>query len=214
MALLDYQPPASDLPPLRLLKRAWSLAQVIPALARFMVTCRHALAQERIVSFFRAVRTSGAPSSSGGTIPKVGAVGFCWGGFYAVELAADEEGSRVMIERDGGETEEVSLIDCAFTAHPSLLRIPRDIERVVKPLSVANGDDDEFMGRKAMVGLREVLEGKNEVAGREVHEVVVYPGAKHGFGVRRDWNDEVQREGRERSEDQAVGWMRRHFQVE
>ena len=41
-------------------------------------------------------------------------------------LAADEE-----------KVDGKSLIDCGFTAHPSLLSVPNDMEKVKKPLSVA-----------------------------------------------------------------------------
>ncbi|KAK4446317.1 protein AIM2 [Podospora aff. communis PSN243] len=201
LTLMDYQPPPSDFRITRLLKRTWSILQVIPSLVRYLLTCRHALAQPRILSYLRSVRTSTAPAPS-----KLGVVGFCWGGLYAVELTHDAPENKVVV---GGE--EVDLVDCAFTAHPSLLTIPGDIEKVVKPLSVANGDDDSFMGRKGMVKLNDILDAKNGAAGEEVHEVVVFPGAEHGFGVRRDWRDALQKECRDKCEDQAVAWFRRQF---
>jgi hypothetical protein len=61
--------------------------------------------------------------------------------------------------------------------------------------------------------LVEILEGKNAEAGggEGIHEAVVYPGAKHGFAVRGDLGDPLQRERGEKSEEQAVVWFRRHF---
>lgn len=131
---------------------------------------------------------------------------------------------------DGGQP----LIDCAFAAHPSLLTFPTHIEGVVQPLSVANGDDDQYMRRDKMEVLMGILEGKNEadvgagvgpgvegggdagVGGGEGgsdprYEVVVYPNAKHGFAVRGDKADPMQRERGEKSEDQAVRWFKRWF---
>jgi dienelactone hydrolase len=84
------------------------------------------------------------------------------------------------------------------------------------------------MGREKMGVLTRVLEGKNEAdaaaaaaagaggsGGEGVlgprYEVVVYPGAKHGFAVRGDRADPMQREKGEQSEDQAVKWFRRWF---
>lgn len=132
--------------------------------------------------------------------------GFCFGGFFAVELTHEGPGNVVVSPVSG---EMIPLIDCAFTAHPSLLTIPRDVERVSRPLSVANGENDEFMGRRKMEVLRGVMEGKNAGAGEGRYEVVVYPGATHGFAVRRDWDDDVQRGAKEGSEDQAVRFFRR-----
>ncbi|KAL2017473.1 hypothetical protein VTK56DRAFT_2069 [Thermocarpiscus australiensis] len=179
------------------LKRAWSFLTILPVLLRFLVRNRAAAAHPRVLSFFRALR---AASGRG----KIAAAGFCWGGLHAVRLTHDVPDSNGVDP----------LVDCAFTAHPSLLTIPGDIEAVVRPLSVANGDDDEYMGREKMRRVVAILEGKNRAAGREVHETAVYPGAKHGFGVRANPADPVQREAAERSEEQAVRWFRRHFEEE
>lgn len=118
----------------------------------------------------------------------------------------------------GEDGAEHPLIDCAFTAHPSLLSLPGDIDKVYFPLSVANGDDDKYMGKEKMVSLVKTLEGKCAGEGtaegeREEgrYEAVVYPGAKHGFAVRGDPGDPLQRESEEGSEEQAVRWFRRFF---
>lgn len=199
MTNMDFIPPATASLPSRLAQRTWALAQVMPPLLRFAYTCRQSIARKRIVDFLRAVRTSVSPP------PAVGVAGFCWGGSFAVALTHEGPANEFV----GPTGEGIPLIDCAFTAHPSLLTIPRDVERVSRPLSVANGDDDEFMGRRKMQVLRGVMEGKNSGAGEGRYEVVVYPGAKHGFAVRRDWDDDVQRGAKEGSESQAVMFFRR-----
>jgi dienelactone hydrolase len=137
---------------------------------------------------------------------KIGVAGFCWGGLYTVLLAHDTPANKVSI--DG---KDYPLINCAFTAHPSLLSIPAHLEAVVRPLSVANGDDDEFMGKEKMKVLVEILEGKNKVLGEERHEAVVYPGAAHGFSTRGDPKDPLQLERGQKSEQQAVRWFQRWF---
>ena len=198
---MEYQPPANDFIALRLIKRVWSILQVVPPLIRFAIACRHSVAQSRMHAFLGAVRTSATTPP-----PKVGVAGFCWGGRYAVELTHDTRSNKISV---GGK--QVPLIDCAFTAHPSLLTIPRDIENALLPLSVANGDNDSFMGRENLAKLKQTLQGKNEELGSELHEVVVYPGAEHGFAIRRDWNDQLQKDCRDKCEDQAVSWFRRYF---
>ncbi|KAI3542944.1 dienelactone hydrolase [Colletotrichum filicis] len=122
--------------------------------------------------------------------------GFCWGGKFTVLL------SQLAAGPFGGER----LIDCGFTAHPSFLTLPGDLEKVVLPLSVANGDDDMMMPRARMVEAKSVLGKKGED-----FEIVEYVGATHGFAVRGNPNDQRQAEFGMRAEDQAVGWFRRWF---
>ncbi|KAK1654214.1 hypothetical protein BDP81DRAFT_79585 [Colletotrichum phormii] len=127
---------------------------------------------------------------------KIGVAGFCWGGKFTVQLTQLAAGPF------GGKR----LIDCGFTAHPSFLTLPGDLEKAVLPLSVANGDDDMMMPRARMVEAKSVLGKKGEG-----FEIVEYPGAKHGFAVRGDPNDQRQADFGMRAEDQAVGWFRRWF---
>ncbi|KAK0731879.1 hypothetical protein B0H67DRAFT_640218 [Lasiosphaeris hirsuta] len=197
MNLLEYVPPADAWLPVRVARRAWALARAVPLLARFLVRCRAAVVRPRVLAFVRAVR--GVVGEG-----KVGVAGFCWGGVYAVRLAQAREENVV---------EGRAVADCVFTAHPTFVKVPSDVEKVVQPLSVANGDDDAQMGARGMVRLRAILEAKNDAAGKEVHEVVVYPGAKHGFAVRGDRADALQKERGDKSEDQAVRWFRLHFEA-
>jgi dienelactone hydrolase len=221
---MEYKPPPTNFIALRLVKRIWSILQVIPALIRFGIGCRHSLAQQRIRAFLTGIHTSN-PSSSSSSPTKIGVAGFCWGGRFTVELTHDTPSNTITLNHNNGQEQEqeqkqLPLITCAFTAHPSLLSIPQDIEKVSLPLSLANGDDDSFMGSKKLAKVREILDRKNrefaadlhdDVPGDERHEVVVYPGAQHGFAVRRDWDDPSRRECRDGCEDQAVRWFRRHF---
>lgn len=57
---------------------------------------------------------------------KVGAIGFCWGGRYAILAAHDK-------------------VDAAFAAHPSLVAVPGDFDPVKKPLSIAIGTKDSLL---------------------------------------------------------------------
>ena len=85
--------------------------------------------------------------------------------------------------------------------------MPRAIEAAKLRLSVAIGHEDRAMKWPRIVRMKEIPEVKL----RGEHEVVVMPGAKHGFAVRVDPTDEVQLEFAERAEDQAVEWFSRRF---
>lgn len=176
-----------------------------------VIATRSGVVVPRIQNYLRAVRLSPpsplpprpstSTSSSAGEASakkdtKIGVAGFCWGGKFTVLL------SQLAAGPFGGER----LIDCGFTAHPSFLTLPGDLEKVVLPLSVANGDDDMMMPRARMVEAKSVLGKKGED-----FEIVEYPGAKHGFAVRGNPNDPRQADFGMRAEDQAVGWFRRWF---
>ncbi|KAK3382188.1 hypothetical protein B0T24DRAFT_3139 [Lasiosphaeria ovina] len=205
MVLLESKPAAADSWIVRRLKRAWSILRVAPSMVSFVYNCRASLVKPRMLPFLSGVR-AGAGGAPG--LQKLGVAGFCWGGLYATMLTHDVAKNRVTA---GGR--EHPLVDCAFTAHPSLLSLPAHIAGVAQPLSVANGDDDEWMGRAKMQQVVALLEAKNAQAARDVHEVVIYPGAKHGFAVRGDRDDPQQRERGDQSEDQAVSWFQRHFEA-
>ncbi|KAK1991263.1 hypothetical protein LX36DRAFT_663457 [Colletotrichum falcatum] len=184
-----------------------------------LIATRPGVVVPRIGNFLRAVRlappsplpsrapspsssTSSADSSSAAAATaaaqkniRIGVAGFCWGGKHAVQLTQLGTGPY------GAEP----LVDCAFTAHPSFLSLPGDLERAALPLSVANGDDDMMMPRAKMAQAKELLSAKEDC------EIVEYPGAKHGFAVRGDPNDRRQEGHGERAENQAVAWFRRWF---
>ncbi|KAK3488592.1 hypothetical protein B0T13DRAFT_100598 [Neurospora crassa] len=116
------------------------------------------------------------------------------------------------------EKKKVSLTDCAFTVHLSMLKLPRHIHEVQLPLSLANGENDSFMRQEKMKEVMSILRDKNKAPVKEAegvdrpiipnaHEVVVYPGAKHGFAVRGDREDPLQKERGDQSEGQAVRWF-------
>ncbi|KAK3329115.1 hypothetical protein B0H66DRAFT_540293 [Apodospora peruviana] len=219
MTLSESKPPPTANVLSKLASRIWTNLRILPMLLRFVYHNRASVVQPRVHAFIHSVRNT-TPPQQPGKPGKVAVAGFCWGGPFAVRLTHDIPENKTTFPSTAAgssqaddEAEYYPLVDCAFTAHPAQLSVPEDVQNVVQPLSVANGDDDEWMGREKMETLKRVLEDKNEALGQEVHEVQVYPGAKHGFAVRGDREDPQQRERGYRSEDQAVRWFRRHFQV-
>jgi len=152
----------------------------------------------QIHDFFKALRADEASS-----LP-VAVAGFCWGGKWAVELCADE------VKADSGK----SLVDCAFTAHPSRLEIPTDIEKVVLPLSIAAAELDQMLSKEQADETKKILNAKSskskDTTGVE-HELIWYPGAHHGFAVRADEKDTEEAARGKAAEQQAVDWFNRWF---
>jgi len=82
-----------------------------------------------VLNFMRSLRADPATADS-----KIGVVGFCWGGQYAVLLGQDDSGPV--------STESKPLTDAVFTAHPARFAIPEDVEKVKAPLSMALAEKD------------------------------------------------------------------------
>ncbi|KAM0236614.1 hypothetical protein ACHAP5_009300 [Fusarium lateritium] len=100
---------------------------------------------------------------------KIGVMGFCWGAYAITHLAHGEVAAN-------GKT----IIDAAFTAHPSEISVARDITPVKLPYSMVIGDIDFALPLKEVNKAAEILEAKRDVD----TEVVIIRNAKHGFAVR------------------------------
>jgi len=163
--------------------------------------CRLVKSSPIVFEFFRALRTSPETANM-----KIGAAGFCWGGKFTVQLCQDPPSSRV--HREGSEPGQLqSLVDTGFTAHPSFLSYPSDIDAVTKPLCIMVGDKDNQTSLAQAERAKEILEKKK--AGD--HSLTIIPGAKHGFAVRGFLQDEVQFKHGLMAEDQALAWFEKWF---
>ena len=80
---------------------------------------------------------------------------------------------------------------------------------MMRNLSIAIGDDDAVMSMKQVTAAEAVLKRKNEVNS----EIVIYPGAKHGFAVRasRAAPDSKETRQAEEAEQQAIAWFQKLF---
>lgn len=97
------------------------------------------------------------------------------------------------------------LFDAGFTAHPSMLTLPADAEGVRLPYSVAHGTKD------MNIGVEEAKKFKNGLANKMDIEFVEYEGAKHGFAVRGNPDDEVEKRQGTEAEDQAIAWFEKYL---
>jgi dienelactone hydrolase len=161
----------------------------------------------QVVAFFQALRTSPPPMQTSNL--KVGAAGFCWGGKHTFLLAQDSPSNHVKRHESQETTritESMKLIDCAFTAHPSYIELPNDVDAINIPLSIAIGDVDMNMKIDKVEQMKNILDGK-----KEKHEVVIVKGAKHGFAIRTHPDDEAEMECAEKAEVQAIEWFGKWF---
>lgn len=118
-------------------------------MAPFFIYSRDSVARPKISAFLSSLKTKTHPD-----LP-IGTAGFCWGGKWVTELCWDAEMNRT---RDGKR-----VTDCGFTAHPSRLAYPGDVEKVRLPYSVAAAEIDFMMSSVSAVN-RSVLARRLEKA--------------------------------------------------
>ncbi|KAI1157671.1 dienelactone hydrolase family protein [Nemania serpens] len=126
----------------------------------------------------------------------VGVTGYCWGGKHVVLLA------------EGFTIDDKPLIDAGFTAHPSLLKLFEDIEKMTVPVSFALGEKDNMISGEQAQQLEKILIDKPD---GQKGESRVYPGYGHGFACRVDVTNDTP-DGAVQAEDQALVWFEKHFE--
>jgi dienelactone hydrolase len=158
---------------------------------------KHASTEQICVQFLQKLRRD---TGSG---QKIGMVGFCWGGRYAIRA-----GLAINSIEMGGE--RVSLVDAVVALHPSNMVIPADVEGLAVPTSFGWGVEDSVTSiyHKVMVEKTHAIVA---AAGRDVPvmEHKTYKPGRHGFGVRGNPNDPAERACLEGTEKQVLTWFQR-----
>ena len=134
---------------------------------------------------------------------KIGMVGFCWGGRYAIRAGQEKN----MIAVDG---KTVPMVDAVVGLHPSNMVLPDDVENLVVPVSYGWGVEDSQVKFELKSKVEEI-EAKAKKAGRQVPEMEhkVYKPGRHGFAVRGNPDDAQERACLEDSVTQVLDWLRR-----
>ena len=198
--LQNFTAPSTSFP-----AKAYHLLVMLRGFIPWAIRNRVARTKPLVTSFFAALR-----AAEGADVP-IGAAGFCWGGKHAILLSAAPTAASAAEGggEDGGSSgaaaaEARPLIDAAFTAHPSYLNLPLDIEAIAVPVSFAIGDLDSQTSREQAETIRAIVEGKEA---RLKGEVRMYEGCGHGFALRADNTlNDVSQQAAE-AEDQAIAWF-------
>ncbi|KAK9792867.1 putative Dienelactone hydrolase domain-containing protein [Seiridium cardinale] len=132
---------------------------------------------------------------------KIGMVGFCWGGRYAIRAGLESK----MLEIEGAS---VPLIDAAVALHPSNLVLPDDVESPVIPITYGWGQEDTVVSIETKDKI-EKIHKTAVAAGRKVPEMEhkVYKPGRHGFAVRGNPDDPQERACLEDSITQTLTWF-------
>ncbi|KAI9687435.1 MAG: hypothetical protein M1820_010437 [Bogoriella megaspora] len=116
---------------------------------------------------------------------RVGAVGYCWGGWGCLRLAARGN----------------DLVDCISIAHPSFVE-KSEIDAIGVPIQIVAPETDSQL-------TPELKEYCNKVIPTfgVPYQYDYYPDLSHGFAGKGDPKDKKQKDGLERAKNSAVSWF-------
>ncbi|KAK4035224.1 Alpha/Beta hydrolase protein [Parachaetomium inaequale] len=142
--------------------------------------------EPEIVAFARALRASGE-------YDKIGAIGFCFGGWAVFRLGAHE-----FAQEGGGK----GLVDCISAGHPTWLT-EKDVEEVAVPAQLLAPELDITFTAEMKLFTFSALQKKG-ISFDYQH----LPGVMHGCLTRGDATHKGEREAMVRGKDAAVAWFR------
>lgn len=125
-----------------------------------------------------------ARNTAGAT--KVGITGYCFGGRYSFRMANASRGVHA---------------DMAFAAHPSMLQ-DNETAAIGVPVSVAAAETDSLLTAAKRAQIEDILKNTTRP-----YQMALYSGTSHGFGVRANISDPLQKFGKESAFLQAVRWF-------
>ena len=164
-------------------------AAVVPVtLGPWLAKHREGVSRPIIDGFVNAVRM--LPGTD-----KIGALGFCWGGRYAILQAHGQE-------KDANGS-SVGGVDAAVACHPNLVAIPGDFDPITKPLSLALGTKDSLLDQASVGSIQDLMAKKTNVP----HEIRLYEDQLHGFALRSDWSSEKDKKAMDEAGQQGIDWF-------
>jgi len=179
--LQSVEPPLKVREQQSVIDKTKATAHVGLVLPPWLIKHREGVSKPLISSFISAIKA--IPGTS-----KIGTLGFCWGGRYAILTAHGE-------------------VDAAYACHPSLVSIPADFEPVTKPLSIAVGDKDGMLDTDSIGKIQDILAKKTTVP----HELRIYEDQVHGFSLRSDWSSDKDKKAMDEAEKQGIEWFSKYL---
>lgn len=158
-----------------LVEKATDTATAGATLGPWLVKHREAVVLPLMQKFLNHLRSNPAHK-------KIGAVGFCWGGRYAI-----------LFTHEGADP----YVDAAVALHPSFLSIPEEIEKIEKPVCIQVGDSDDILKTADVEKIREIFKRKPQC------ELEMYPDQVHGFSVRGDLSVEKDKRAKEKAAERV-----------
>lgn len=136
---------------------------------------------------------------------KIGMVGMCWGGRYALRAAGEDRKIEV-----GGR--QVPLIDAVVALHPSNLALPADTEAIIVPTTIGWGLKDTMTDIK-LKGTVEEAQKKEKAESKKIFEVEhrVYEPGRHGFSVRGNPDDPEEKKILEDTLTHVLDWFKKYL---
>jgi dienelactone hydrolase len=165
----------------------------VPSFMMWMTRHKEGPTNDTCMEFLRKLRRA-TPATQ-----KIGMVGFCWGGKYAIRAGKKSN----MIEVNGVKK---PLVDCVVALHPSHLALPGDVDDLVVPVSYGFGVEDEGVKFETKAKIEEI---HSKIQGLPEMEHKVYRPGRHGFAVRGNPEDPQERKCLEDSEKQVLNWLER-----
>ena len=89
--------------------------------------------------------------------------------------------------------------------HPSFVSVPSEIEAVDRPTLIQVGDKDAMFSEDQIKQSQDIFKGQKDC------EVVVFPGAVHGFSVRSDQNKEEEKKWKDQAAERAIKFLQKHL---
>ncbi|KAH8694211.1 putative hydrolase [Talaromyces proteolyticus] len=123
---------------------------------------------------------------------KVGAVGYCYGGWASFRLGAKEH-------------EAAPLVDCISIGHPSLLT-KKDIDEIAVPAQILAPEIDPVYNAELKLHTFQTLQKVN-VPFAYQH----FPGVAHSCFIRGDENKPGERAAMVKGKNAAVAWLRQYL---
>lgn len=121
---------------------------------------------------------------------KVGAIGYCYGGWACLQLAA----------------KGANHVDAISIAHPSLCT-KEEFDNIGVPIQILSPENDPMYTPELKEHSLKVLPTLNVE-----FDYQYFPGATHGFAAKADENNPQQKKDLERAKNAAVVWFSTYLQ--